>query len=518
MEIYDPEHIDLSFQRFMRVFPNFKTFRKLIDDAHVSKVKLLFSKIPENWTSRDTSCHPALVSWSGDPSKHIYTNPLAQVEALEACLPSDTAYRFLDSSQHSLPPVAKQATVRPHLILVDINHTSASLDPAAAYPSPSTSYSSSGTPTSIQWSDVLMVGETVPNRRREVGQICMRGKKDSFTEEHLDTLKWTSSRVGSQWQARPQRHLFHFTATNDFIRFWHWAPGCVRFTPAIHYREDPRQIIEFFVCWGSAGAWVRGEDVSPLDGDDFDRTMYTFERSMLSSTTTDRLEALLHHFNELYGSRSPLATASSAAFEFLHGPIASSTPVVDPELTTNDKEEIDFEAMMPYRDPDFRFYLGGYRKPNRHPTGGRRSDVSPATDSPPSDARPEPLLVFSAQFCGRADISIRSTRCYVVMRKSDVESGRPVEDIPFHLLKLSWQEKGHKREYEWYRSIQKGCFETKVPFVVRAMGGGEIYTRKNINSEQLVWVVLEQVGVPLEEFRSTRELTAVVRDAIRGTL
>ena len=50
------------------------------------------------------------------------------------------------------------------------------------------------------------------------------------------------------------------------------------------------------------------------------------------------------------------------------------------------------------------------------------------------------------------------------------------------------------------------------------MGGGKIDTRKNSNSKSLVWVVLEQVGVPLEEFRSTRELTAAIRDAIRGML
>jgi len=104
------------------------------------------------------------------------------------------------------------------------------------------------------------------------------------------------------------------------------------------------------------------------------------------------------------------------------------------------------------------------------------------------------------------------------MRKSDVESDCPVEDIPFHLLKLSWQEKDRNREYEWYRSIQKGSFETKVPFVVRAMGGGDIKTRKNSTSKVLVWIILEQVGVPLEEFRSTRELTAAIRDGIRGTV
>ena len=514
MEIYNPEHVEVPFQRFMRNLPNFKTRRKAISDTRVSKVKELFSKIPESWTSKHTSFSSVLVSRSATQSQHTYPDPLPQIEALEACLPTNTTYRFLDSSQHSLPQHAKQASVRPHLILVDVGYTStlsnsAVLQPATSYPSPSTL-------TSIEWNDVLMVGETIPNRKPEVGQICMRKKKGPFMKEHLNMLKRTSSRVGSQWQARPQRHLFHFTTTSEFIRFWHWSPGCIRFTPAIYYREDPRQVIEFFDCWGSAKAWIRGEDVNPLNGNDFDQKMYTFGRPKLSSTSTHRLEALLHHFKELYGSRSPLANASSATFEFIHGPIASTTPIIDPELSTDDEEEIDFETMMPYTDADFRFSLHGDRELGGHPPVGQHNDISPAADGSPSNAAAEPLLVLSTQFCGRPDISTRSTRCYVAMRKSDVESGCPVEDVPFHLLKLTWQEKGRKHEYEWYRSIQKGSFETKVPFVVRAMGGGEIDTRKT--SKLLVWTVLEQVGVPLEEFRSTRELTAAIRDAIRGML
>jgi hypothetical protein len=238
MEIYDPEHVEMPFQRFMRGFPNCMTLRKSISDARVSKVKELFSNIPEKWTPKDVSFSPT----SANRSSHTRADPLAQIEALKACLPSDTTYRFLHSSRHSLPRDPKQAFAHPHLILVDVK--SISPNTAAAPTLPSTS-PSMGTLTSVQWNDVLMVRETVSNHRSEAGQVCMREKKGPFTKKHLNTLKRTSSRVGSQWQARPQRHLFHFTATSEFIRFWHWAPGCIRFTPAIHYREDPRQILEF---------------------------------------------------------------------------------------------------------------------------------------------------------------------------------------------------------------------------------------------------------------------------------
>src|SRR6266404_3644841 len=135
MEIHDPEHVEVPFQRFMRNFPNFKTHRKSISDARVSKVKELFSKTPENWSSKHASFSPVLVRWFR--SQHTYTDPLAQIEALEACLPTNTTYQFLDSSQHSLPQNDKQTSVRPHLLLVDVGYTNTLSNPAV--PRPSTS-------------------------------------------------------------------------------------------------------------------------------------------------------------------------------------------------------------------------------------------------------------------------------------------------------------------------------------------------------------------------------------------
>jgi len=223
------------------------------------------------------------------------------------CIPSDATYRFLDSSQRSLPRVAKQTAVRPHLILVSTKHAGASSNPAPAPPPPSTPYPSPGTTTSIQWNEVLIVGESVPNHRPETGQICVRKTSDRSLKS-----TWTCSsgrlRVSVlSVQAQPQRHLFHFTTTSQSICFWHWEPGCIRFAPAIYHREDPRQVIEIFVWPGSAETWARGEDIL-CDEDDFDRNMCTFRRPKHSRTSTSRLEALLHHFNGLYGSRSPSQT------------------------------------------------------------------------------------------------------------------------------------------------------------------------------------------------------------------
>ena len=39
MEIYDPEHVEVPFLRFMRIFPNSKAVCKSISNARVSKVK-----------------------------------------------------------------------------------------------------------------------------------------------------------------------------------------------------------------------------------------------------------------------------------------------------------------------------------------------------------------------------------------------------------------------------------------------------------------------------------------------
>jgi len=368
-----------------------------------------------------------------------------------------------------------------------------------------------------------MVGDTIHKNKRETGEICMRDKEALLTKDELNTLRRTSDRVGLQWFRRPQRHLFHFTATSTFIRLWRWSPDGVTFTAPIYYREDPRPILEFFGSWGSADRHIRGEDVENMNSEQFDWNSYTFGRPPLSHRNYDRLMGVLRNFNELYGSQSPLSKAEPTVCEFRHGPIASSKPIVDVELATNDEEELDFEALMPHTDGDFNFSASNVplrrngASYSEGKLGGHSSDSSlPERPSSSPDAGAESLLVFDTPFAGHAEVSLKGTRCYIAVRKSDIECDKPTDDIPVHLLKLSWHESGRKREYEWYRRVQGGSFETSVPFVVRAMGGGDIPTSRDSRSKRLVWVVLEQVGVPLSEFRSTRELTAVIRDGIRG--
>lgn len=260
-----------------------------------------------------------------------------------------------------------------------------------------------------------------------------------------------------------------------------------------------------------------------MDGEQFDWNSYTFGRPPLSHRNHDRLVEVLRNFNELHGSQSPLSKARPTVYEFRHGSIAPSTPIVDVELATNDEELLNFEAMMPHTDADFNFSASNIhlrRNGASYSEGkrGRQSNASPVPEQPSSvpDAGTESLLVFDTPIAGHAEVSLKSTRCYIAVRKSDIECDKPIDEIPVHLLKLSWSESGRKREYEWYRRVQGGSFEMSVPFVVRAMGGGDIPTNRDSRSKRLVWVILEQVGVPLSEFRSTRELTAVIRDGIRG--
>jgi hypothetical protein len=365
--------------------------------------------------------------------------------------------------------------------------------------------------------------DMIRKNKYETGEICMRDKEELLTKDNFNTLRRTSDRIGAQWLSRPQRHLFHCTATSTIIRFWHWSPGSVTFTAPIQYREDPGPVLEFFWLWASAARDIRGEDMENMNGEDFDWDTYTFGRPILSRRHTDRLTAILRNFNELYGPQSPLSKAEPTVYEFNHGPIAFGTPTIDAELATNDKEEIDFEAMMPHTDADFSFAASTVQfgrngasysegKLNGHCSGSSPSEEP--TPTPTVGA--ESLLVFDTLFSGHADVSFKSTRCYLAVRKSDIEGDHSTNEIPVHLLKILWQESDRKPEYEWYRRVQNGSFEMKVPFVVRAMGGGNIASRRDPKSKQLVWVVLEQVGVPLSEFRSTRELTAAIRDGIRG--
>ena len=52
-------------------------------------------------------------------------------------------------------------------------------------------------------------------------------------------------------------------------------------------------------------------------------------------------------------------------------------PVINPTLSINVAEEVDFANPMPYTDADFRLYLGGDCKLGRVPAGIQHSNVSP---------------------------------------------------------------------------------------------------------------------------------------------
>lgn len=84
---------------------------------------------------------------------------------------------------------------------------------------------------------------------------------------------------------------------------------------------------------------------------------------------------------------------------------------------------------------------------------------------------------------------------------------------------------------EWYCTVQGGDFGTKVKGVARAVGGGELdiaffpnhsflQGQARIITDQrerrLDWLVLNEVGLPLKTFRSTKELVQVFADVING--
>jgi hypothetical protein len=333
-----------------------------------------------------------------------------QIDALQACLPEGSSYSFLDASLCTLPLVSGKRNSRPDIVLVERRRPIPLL---TAYPESISAGSRSSQPepstSAPQWDEILMVGDAVRRNKRDAGEICMRIKEDTFTQDDLNTLERTSDRVGAQWFRRPQRHLFHFTATSTFIRFWHWRPGSITFTSPIYYREDPRPVVEFFRLWGSAERDVRGEDVANMDGEEFDWGSYTFGRPPLSRRRTDRLIAALRNFNELYGSQSPLSNAKPTVYEFNRGPIAFGTPTVDAELATNDGEEIDFEAMMPHTDADFNFCASNVHLQRNGSSyseaklGGHSKDSSPAKEPPSAPGvGAESLLVFDTPFYGHA--------------------------------------------------------------------------------------------------------------------
>jgi hypothetical protein len=61
MDLFDPGHKEVPFARFRRYFPNSETVCKAIDDTQIAKAKQMLEKIPEIWSTRDTSFSAPLV-------------------------------------------------------------------------------------------------------------------------------------------------------------------------------------------------------------------------------------------------------------------------------------------------------------------------------------------------------------------------------------------------------------------------------------------------------------------------
>jgi hypothetical protein len=85
-----------------------------------------------------------------------------QVDALQACLPEHSSYRFLDFSRSALPHIPGTPIIRPDIILVDskprISLSTADAEPIPTPCSTSQQEATTSAPLSSQWDEVLFLG------------------------------------------------------------------------------------------------------------------------------------------------------------------------------------------------------------------------------------------------------------------------------------------------------------------------------------------------------------------------
>lgn len=119
----------------------------------------------------------------------------------------------------------------------------------------------------------------------------------------------------------------------------------------------------------------------------------------------------------------------------------------------------------------------------------------------------------------------RSVRCYLIIPVSFVSRSDipPVEDIlaSLKVLKTSWTFVKEREEGEFYQILQS---KPAVPFISTVFGYGVVpHSRGNASNSpgigeeyELRWLIMCDVGVPIERFNKTKEFVGALRDALIG--
>ncbi|TFK52718.1 hypothetical protein OE88DRAFT_1733721 [Heliocybe sulcata] len=291
-------------------------------------------------------------------------------------------------------------------------------------------------------------------------------------------------------RARPRCYLLGLGAYGDTLRFWRCDQSSVMFTEAFEYMAQPELVLEFLYASSVFSGGTMGLDTTVAPG----------------AYDVGDLEIL----------------ASSCRF-------ASASGILGKNMNLRAVDLLSESAVIsvPMCDVDDR--LSGNYSP-----GG---DVQVVPNTAKSGASEEetveryisvgPALFTSPSLFGRG------TRTWLAVRASVLNSERGrVELADFVVIKETWRHADRLPESAIYAKVHAAG---PVFGVARARRGVDL-DKGEPQSTHLTWaerlnkfygkeqyslrihqrIVIESIGIPLSQFRSSRELVEATRDAMKG--
>lgn len=279
---------------------------------------------------------------------------------------------------------------------------------------------------------------------------------------------------------------------------------------------------------------VGGEDVGPHSDTNLSAVFshYTFQSMRLDTKQKKRIKDLRARLTRVFSDQPESSVSYTPVYRFRHGPLATTSTSNPPPHETHFPN---FDLSQPPEPEDFEWI-----PPDENPNWPDGSTQSAAVDDerdkdtedgaegmPLSKGEGDALIILARPVFQAPDLMSRGTRCFAAVLESDFESSMDVKNITIRTLKLSWQYYNHKHEAKWYQKVQGVDYSGQVPHVARAISAGWLGSSTSCEkkstdiepksfSRRLDWLVLDRIGVPLRCFTSTKEMSKVVRNAIKG--
>ncbi|TFK52713.1 hypothetical protein OE88DRAFT_1292850 [Heliocybe sulcata] len=346
------------------------------------------------------------------------------------------------------------------------------------------------------------------------------------------------------FQSRPRCYLLGFALHGHISRFYRWDHSCVIYSAWFNWKCQPDIVLEFLyassvfsnrtmgidstvvpgisdIAEGPllANAYRFARDLGILDGQKaLDLTSLVVQSSAIvvpaGHDDASQIDKVLHAYGTNHSER-----AASPAREAKH--TSSSDAQVASETAVGDErgdEPRDLSLVTVSRKHSSR--CEARSKPSTHiyPTSGQNTT--------------ERFISLGTALFTSSSLFGRGTRTWLAVQDTVQSSSRSIGTHDLVVIKDSWRDADRFSESAIYSKIHQAGHTFGVARVRRGvdLDGGERHSVHRTWAEKLNAfrevdrythrihhrIIIESIGIPLSQFRSTRELVQATKDAMEG--